>query len=104
MARFILWRCRSLIDIRANNAVEIAPADDEAHCDTTFVDTFGIVGNPHDGVGDAGVNAKGAEEGAGVADGGVGGSEQHGEADHAEDGGEDVAETSLFGSIGNLVL
>ena len=104
MARPILRRCLSLIDIRADNAVEIAPADDEAHCDTTFVDAFGVVGDPYDGVGDAGVDAKGTEEGAGIADAGVGGGDQHGEADHAEDGSEDVAETSLFGSIGDLVL
>lgn len=75
MARSILRRCLGLIDVRADNAVEIAPADDETHGDASFVDAFGVVGDPDDGVGDAGVDAKGAEEGAGVADGGVGGSD-----------------------------
>ena len=104
MPRPILRRCLSLIDVRANNAVEIAPADDESHSDTAFVDTFGVVGDPDDGVGDARVDAEGAEKGAGVADAGVGSGDEHGEADHAEDGGEDIAEASLFGSIGDLVL
>ena len=98
----IFRRCLSLIDIRANNAVQVAPADDESHCDTTFVDAFGIVGDPDDSVGDARVDAKGAKESAGVADGGVGSGDEHGEADHSEDGGEDIAQASLFGSIGDL--
>ena len=99
----IFWRCLSLIDVRANNAVEIAPADDESHCDTAFVDAFGIIGNPDDGVGDARVDAEGTKEGAGIANTGVGSGDEHNEANHAEDRGENVAEASLFGSIGDLV-
>ena len=102
MSRPILRRCLSLIDIRANNAVEIAPADDKSQCDTAFVDAFGIVGDPDDSVGDARVDTKGAKEGAGVADAGSWSGDEHGEADHAEDRGEDIAEASLFGSIGDL--
>ena len=104
MPRPILRRCLSLIDVRANNAVEIAPADDESHCDTTFVNAFGVVGDPDDGVGDARVDAEGAKEGAGIADAGIWSGDEHSEADHAENGGEDVAEASLFGSIGHLAL
>ena len=103
MSRLIFRRCLSLIDIRANNAVQVAPADDESHGDTAFVDAFGIVGDPDDSVGDARVDAEGAKEGAGVADGGGWSGDEHGEADHSEDGGEDIAEASLFGSIGDLV-
>ena len=61
-----------LIDIRGDGAVEVAPADDEAHCDAAFVHAFGVVGGPDDDVGDAGVNAQGGEKGAGVADSGGG--------------------------------
>ena len=61
-----------LIDIRGDDAVEVAPADDEAHCDAAFVHAFGVVGGPDDDVGDAGVNAQGGEKGAGVADSGGG--------------------------------
>ena len=99
----IFRRCLSLIDIRANNAVQVAPTDDESHCDTTFVDTFGIVGDPNDSVGDARVDAEGAKEGASVADGGGWSGDEHGEADHSEDGGDDIAKASLLGSIGDLV-
>ena len=99
----IFWRCLSLIDVRANNAVQVAPADDESHCDTAFVDAFGIIGNPDDGIGDARVDAEGTKEGPGVANTGVGSGDEHNEANHAEDGGENVAEASLFGSIGDLV-
>ena len=63
------------VDVGGDDAVEVAPADDEAHRDAALVDAFGVVGRPDDGVGDAGVDAQGAEEGAGVADSG-GGSEE----------------------------
>ena len=57
MPRSILRRRSSLIDIRAHNAVEISPANDETHRDAAFVDAFGVVGDPDDGVGDAGVDS-----------------------------------------------
>ena len=104
MPRPILRRCLSLVDIRANDAVEIAPADDESHCDAAFVDAFRVVGDPDDGIGDARVDAESAKEGARVADARVRSGDEHDEADHAEDRGEDVAEASLFGSIRDLVL
>ena len=73
-----------LVDVRAYDTVQIAPANDKSHCYTTFVDAFRVVGDPDDGVGNARVDAKGAEKGACVADGGIGCSEEHGEADHTE--------------------
>lgn len=63
--------CR-LVDVGGDGAVEVAPADDEAHCDAAFVDAFGVVRGPDDDVGYAGVDAQGAEKGAGVADSGGG--------------------------------
>lgn len=49
--------CFGLIDVRRDDAVEVAPADDEAHGDAAFVDAFGVVGCPDDDVGDAGIYA-----------------------------------------------
>lgn len=59
-----------LVDVGGDDAVEVAPADDEAHGDAAFVDAFGVVGGPDDDVGDAGVDSQGAKEGAGVSDSG----------------------------------
>jgi hypothetical protein len=54
------------VDIRRHYPVEIAPPDDEPKRDATFVNTFNIVGGPRDGVGDAGVDSHGSEEGASI--------------------------------------
>ena len=42
-----------LVDVGGDDAVEVAPADDEAQGDAALVDAFGVVGGPDDGVGDA---------------------------------------------------
>lgn len=70
MALAVQGRGVGLVDVGGDDAVEVAPADDEAHGDAALVDAFGVVGGPDDGVGDAGVDAEGAEKGAGVADAG----------------------------------
>lgn len=59
-----------LVDVGGDDAVEIAPADDDTHGDAALVDTLGIIGRPNDNVGDTGVDTKRAEEGAGVTDSG----------------------------------
>ena len=46
-----------LVNVRGDDAVEVAPADDEAHCNATFIDALGVIGGPDDGVGDTGVDA-----------------------------------------------
>ena len=46
-----------LVDVGGDDAVEVAPADDEAHRYTAFVYAFGVVGSPDDDVGDAGIHA-----------------------------------------------
>ncbi len=55
----VLRRVFGLIDVGADDAVEVAPADDETHRYATLVDAFGVVGDPDYGVGDAGVDAEG---------------------------------------------
>ena len=70
VAAAVQGRVCGLVDVGGDDAVEVAPADDEAHGDAALVDAFGVVGGPDDGVGDAGVDAEGAEEGTGVADSG----------------------------------
>ena len=46
-----------LVNVRRDDAVEVAPADDEAHCNATFIGALGVVGGPGNGVGDTGVDA-----------------------------------------------
>ena len=46
-----------LVNVRGDDAVEVAPADDEAHCNAAFVVAFSVVGRPDNGVGDTGVDA-----------------------------------------------
>ncbi len=48
-----------LVDVGADDAVEVAPADYETHCYAALVHTFCVVGYPDYGVGDAGVDAEG---------------------------------------------
>lgn len=64
----ILGRGLRLINIRANHAIKITPADNEAHSYAALVDAFGIIGDPDDSISDAGVDAESAEEGACVSD------------------------------------
>ena len=56
------------IDIATHNAVQIPPADNHTHDQPTLVHAFDVVADPGYGVGDAGVNSYGGEEGRGVAD------------------------------------
>ena len=51
MARVETWL--RAVDIGGNDAVEVAPADNNTHCDAAFVDAFDVVGGPDYGVGDA---------------------------------------------------
>ena len=50
-----------LVDVGGDDAVEVAPADHEAHGDAALVDAFGVVGGPDDGVGDASGRFPGSE-------------------------------------------
>ena len=87
------------VNIAADNAVQIPPPDDEPHGDAALVHALGVVADPGDGVGDARVDAEGAEEGARVLDAGGGAGEEHGEADDAEDGDAHVAEAAALGAV-----
>lgn len=53
------------VDAAGDDAVEVAPAHDDADDDAALVDAFGVVADPRERVGDRGVDAAGAEEGAG---------------------------------------
>ena len=46
-----------LVNVRGDDAVEVAPADDEAHCNAAFIVAFRVVGGPDNGVGDTRVDA-----------------------------------------------
>jgi hypothetical protein len=54
-------RILAAVDIGGDDAVEVAPADDEANGDAALVDAFDVVGRPGDCVADAGIDAEGAE-------------------------------------------
>ena len=90
------------VDVRGDDTVEVAPADDETQDDAALVHTLDIVADPGDGVGDAGVDAQGAEEGACVLDMGLLAAEEDGETGDADEGNEDVAETALAGAISDV--
>ena len=119
VADAVLGLVLGAVDVAADDAVEVAPANDEAEGDTALVDAFGVVGGPrigstdgttelrriclpHDGIGDTGIYAQCSEECSGVLDAGRFSAEEHGEADHAEEGGEEVTETTLAGAIGDI--
>lgn len=97
----VLWRILWAVDIAADNTVQISPSDDESQRDTTLVDTFGVVGDPGDGVGDARVDAQRAQESPGVLHTWRFGTEKHGEANYSKQGNSDIAQTSLAGLISN---
>ena len=53
-----------VVDVTADNAVEITPADDETEDYTTFVNAFDIIAHPRDSIGDARVDSHCSKEGA----------------------------------------
>ena len=65
-------RVRAAVDVGGDDAVEVSPADDEADGDAALVDALDVIGDPADGVGDAGVDTQGAQVDADVLYGGVG--------------------------------
>ncbi len=62
-----IFRCL-VIDIRADNSIQIAPANDEAEHDAALIHALSVVAHPGDGVRDTRVNADGSEEGSCVLD------------------------------------
>lgn len=100
MSQAIPGRILLAIDITGHDAVEIPPADKHADGDAALVDALDVVGDPGDGVGDAGVDAEGAEEGGEVGDGGGGLREEEGEAEDGEEGEGEVEEAALAETVG----
>lgn len=74
------------VDVGRDDSVEIAPADDYAQDDSALVDAVDVVGDPGERVGDARVDAHGAEEGSGILDAWVGRADQHAEPDDRQAG------------------
>lgn len=58
----VSWLICLKIDIATNNSVQISPADYKAQSYATLVDTFSIVRDPGDGIGNTGINPHSAEE------------------------------------------
>lgn len=74
------------VDVGRDDSVEIAPADDYAQDDSALVDAVDVVGDPGERVGDARVDAHGAEEGPCVLNAWVGRADQHAESDDCQAG------------------
>ena len=55
MAGEELGRLLCNVDVGADDAIEIAPSNDESYGNTTFVDTFDVIGRPSDGIWDTGI-------------------------------------------------
>ena len=56
MAGIVFWPLPLDVDVGADNSVEIAPADNYANDDTSFVNAFNVVAGPRKGVWNGGVN------------------------------------------------
>ena len=102
MARNVARTVLGPVDVATHDPVEVAPPDDDPECDTALVHALRVVRRPGDGVGDARVNAQGAEEGAGVSDSGALGSQEHGETGDTQEGDADIAEAALAGLVGDV--
>lgn len=46
MAKVVFWLILSSVDVRADHALKVSPADDDADCDTSLVSSFDVVGAP----------------------------------------------------------
>lgn len=57
MSLSVLGGVLRLVDVGADDAVQIAPTYHEAHCYATLVDAFSVIGHPDDGIGDAWIDA-----------------------------------------------
>lgn len=68
------------VDITAHYTIQISPAYDEAEGHATFVDTFSVVRNPRDGIGNTGVDSKSAKKCPSVLNVWVSTAEEHGKA------------------------
>lgn len=93
------WRIAADVDITGDDAIEITPSDDESKNDTTLVDAFDVVTNPGDGIGNARIDSKGAEECSRISNSSVVSTKEHTETDHADYGDAHVAQATLMGAI-----
>lgn len=89
-----------MVDVAADNPIQIAPTDHETHCYTTFIYAFSIIGDPDNGVSDAWVDTQRAKECASVLYGSRFAGHEHSEADDTDYAGADIAEAALTRSVG----
>ncbi len=124
MADAVFGLVRGPVNVAADDAIEIAKADDEAKRYTAFVDAFGVVGGPvgssinqsifegtgrcrcrvlpHDSIGDARIDTQSTKERPCVLYTRGFGTEKHRETNDTKKRGEDVTKTTLAGSISNV--
>lgn len=90
------------VDITTHYTIQISPAYDEAESHATFVDTFIIVRDPRNGVGNTGVDSKSAQKCSSVLNVRVSTAEEHGKAYNGKQGDAHIADATLFGAVGNI--
>ena len=75
--------------------IQIAPANDESHSDSTLVDTFGVVCSPDNGVCHTRIDTHRPQKQASVLDSGFAGRDKHNKADYSKAAHADVTVTSF---------
>lgn len=88
------------VDVRGDDAVHVAPANDDADHDTAFQRAFDIVGRPRKSIGDRRVDTRSTEERTSVLHVRVLAGEQHGEPNAANQRYDHIAVSSPLGTIG----
>lgn len=90
------------VNVTTHYTIQISPANDKAESDATFIDTFSVVRNPRDGVGNTGVNAKSAKKCPSVLNMWISTAEEHGKAYNGKQRDAHIADAALFGTVGDI--
>jgi len=89
------------VDVGGHNAIDISPCNDGTERDPAFVDSFDVVPNPGNSIGDARVNSYCSEECSGIRDVGIVGNKEHGKPYTTDQGKGNVEDASTTQSIGS---
>lgn len=90
------------VDVTTHYTIQISPAYDKAKSHATFIDTFSVVRNPRDGVGNTGVYAKSAKKCPSVLNMWISTAEEHGKTYNGKQRDAHIADAALFGTVGDI--
>jgi len=91
-----------VVDITTHNAVDVSPADDKPKDDSTLVDSFNIVAHPRYCIRDTRIDPEGTKERTSVLNMRLSRCKQHCKPGHSEERDENVAQSALACSVGNI--